>query len=53
VRTLVVLPTYNEAPNVLDLATAVLSIDASLAILVVDDASPDGTGDLVAEAGRR
>ena len=53
VRTLVILPTYNEAPNVLDLAADILAIDASLEILVVDDASPDGTGDLVAEAGRR
>ena len=51
VRTLVVLPTYNEAANVLDLASDVLAIDASLEILVVDDASPDGTGRLVAEAG--
>lgn len=52
VRTLVVLPTYNEAQNVLDLASDVLAIDASLEILVVDDASPDGTGELVAQASR-
>ena len=52
VRHLVVLPTYNEAENVLGLARDVLAVDPSLEILVVDDASPDGTGDLVAEAGR-
>jgi dolichol-phosphate mannosyltransferase len=52
VRTLVVLPTYNEAENVLGLAAEVLAADPSLEILVVDDASPDGTGELVAEAAR-
>ncbi len=46
-RSLVVLPTYNEAENVLTIARAVLAVDASLDVLVVDDASPDGTGDLV------
>jgi dolichol-phosphate mannosyltransferase len=52
VRNLVVLPTYDEAPNVLGLVAEVLAIDASLEILVVDDASPDGTGDLVERAAR-
>ncbi len=47
-RRLVVLPTYNEAANVLPLVAAVLTEDASLDVLVVDDGSPDGTGDLVA-----
>jgi glycosyltransferase involved in cell wall biosynthesis len=46
-RALVVLPTYNEAPNVLPLIRAILSVDDRLDVLVVDDASPDGTGDLV------
>jgi dolichol-phosphate mannosyltransferase len=46
-RALVVLPTYNEAQNVLPLARAILAVDPSLDVLVVDDASPDGTGDLV------
>jgi dolichol-phosphate mannosyltransferase len=46
-RALVVLPTYNEAENVLPLSCAILAVDPSLDILVVDDASPDGTGDLV------
>jgi dolichol-phosphate mannosyltransferase len=53
VRNLVVLPTYNEAKNVLGLAREILAVDASLEILVVDDASPDGTGELVEEASRR
>jgi dolichol-phosphate mannosyltransferase len=46
-RVLVVLPTYNEAENVLALTRAVLAANATLDVLVVDDASPDGTGDVV------
>lgn len=51
-RALVVLPTYNEAENVLPLSELVLAADPSLDVLVVDDNSPDGTGDLVEVAGR-
>jgi dolichol-phosphate mannosyltransferase len=52
VRTLVILPTYDEAENVLPLSRDILAVDDTLEILVVDDNSPDGTGDLVEEAGR-
>jgi dolichol-phosphate mannosyltransferase len=52
VRHLVVLPTYDEAENVRGLAAEVLATDPALEILVVDDASPDGTGDLVEQAAR-
>jgi dolichol-phosphate mannosyltransferase len=41
-RTLVVLPTYNEAGNLERLVRAVLEQDVR--VLVVDDNSPDGTG---------
>ena len=51
-RALVVLPTYNEAENVLPLSADVLAQDAQLDVLVVDDNSPDGTGDLVEAAQR-
>jgi len=51
-RALVVLPTYNEAENVVPLAADVLAQDERIDVLVVDDNSPDGTGDLVAAAGR-
>jgi dolichol-phosphate mannosyltransferase len=47
----VVLPTYNEADNVLPLSEEVLAVAPSIEVLVVDDNSPDGTGDLVAERG--
>jgi dolichol-phosphate mannosyltransferase len=49
-RALVVLPTYNEAENVLPLSADVLARDARLDVLVVDDNSPDGTGGLVETA---
>ena len=51
-RSLVIVPTYNESTNILPLAREVLAQDPSLEVLVVDDASPDGTGERVAEAAR-
>ncbi|HEU0299238.1 MAG TPA: polyprenol monophosphomannose synthase [Longimicrobium sp.] len=45
-RALVIIPTYNESENLPRLVPSVLSRDARLEILVVDDASPDGTGRL-------
>jgi glycosyltransferase involved in cell wall biosynthesis len=41
-----ILPTYNEAPNLPRLADELLKQDARLRLVVVDDASPDGTGAL-------
>lgn len=49
---LVVVPTYNEATGIDTLLDRVLAADPSLNILVVDDGSPDGTGDMVAARGR-
>ena len=46
-RALVIVPTYNECENIARLIDAVLSQDPRLEILVVDDGSPDGTGDIV------
>lgn len=43
---LVVIPTYNERENLPRLVPAILAIDTRLDILVVDDSSPDGTGEL-------
>ena len=51
-RALVILPTYNEAENVLPLSREVLDASPALEVLVVDDNSPDGTGDLVDERRR-
>ena len=50
VKTVVVLPTYNEAANLPALADALWALPLpTLGILVVDDASPDGTGRLADE----
>lgn len=51
-RTLVILPTYDEAHNVLRAVKGLLAAAPNVEIVVVDDASPDGTGDLVAEAAK-
>jgi dolichol-phosphate mannosyltransferase len=46
-RVLVIIPTYNERENIERIIAAVLAQDARLEVLVVDDGSPDGTGDMV------
>src|SRR5438309_6901079 len=46
-RPLVCIPTYNEASNILDLVERVHEAAPEADVLVIDDASPDGTGDLV------
>lgn len=46
-RALIIVPTYNEKDNIARLIPVVLSQHASVDILVVDDGSPDGTGDIV------
>jgi dolichol-phosphate mannosyltransferase len=46
-RTLIIVPTYNERQNIERLIEAVLSQDPTIDMLIVDDGSPDGTGDLV------
>ncbi len=48
-RALVIVPTYNERDNIIRLIDAVLGQDARIDVLVVDDGSPDGTGELVDE----
>lgn len=45
-RALVVIPTYNEAPNLGNIVPQVLAQDPRLEVLVVDDGSPDGTGQI-------
>ena len=45
-RSLVIVPTYNEIDNLPLLAPAILAVDADLDLLVVDDNSPDGTGEM-------
>ena len=46
---LVIVPTYNEADNIGGLLDRLLALPYGLHVLVVDDNSPDGTGELVAQ----
>jgi dolichol-phosphate mannosyltransferase len=45
-RITIVTPTYNEAENLPKLVSALFSIPLDLCVLVVDDNSPDGTGQI-------
>ncbi|HET7027163.1 MAG TPA: polyprenol monophosphomannose synthase [Candidatus Limnocylindrales bacterium] len=47
--TWIVLPTYNEAENLGPIAAAILAAVPEATLLVVDDASPDGTGRIADE----
>ena len=46
-RTLVILPTYNEAASIAEVLDRLLALPDAIDILVVDDGSPDGTADIV------
>jgi dolichol-phosphate mannosyltransferase len=48
-KVLVVIPTYNERTNLPLLIPAVLGQDPRIEVLIVDDSSPDGTGELADE----
>jgi dolichol-phosphate mannosyltransferase len=56
-RKIVVIPTYNEKENVEAIVRAVLAQAPDIEVLIADDASPDGTGEiadrLVASEGGR
>ena len=47
-KVIVVLPTYNESENIVRIVPALFDLEiANLHVLVVDDNSPDGTGEIV------
>lgn len=48
-KTLIIIPTYNEIENISAIIDAVFETQIALDILVVDDTSPDGTGQAVEE----
>ncbi len=45
----VVLPTYNEADNIVAMTEALLALPLPLSVIIVDDNSPDGTGKVADE----
>ena len=48
-KVLVIIPTYNEMENIPSFIPQVLEQNENIDILVVDDGSPDGTGDYIEE----
>jgi dolichol-phosphate mannosyltransferase len=48
-RTLVIIPTYNERQNLPLIVARVISAAPDVHVLIVDDGSPDGTGELADE----
>lgn len=45
-KTLVIIPTYNERENIDRIVPQVLEKEPSIRVLIVDDNSPDGTGEI-------
>ncbi len=52
-RTLICMPTYNEAENLRPILQAIHNVVPEVHILVIDDNSPDGTGDIADEVAER
>ena len=52
-ETFVIVPTYNEADNIDDLLAQLLELPVNLGVIVVDDNSPDGTGQKADEWSKR
>lgn len=46
---LVIVPTYNEVHNIQKLIFKVMTLEPEIDLLIIDDASPDGTADTVKE----
>jgi len=45
-QTIVIVPTYNEAENIPPLIEQILNLEETVDVLIVDDHSPDGTGEV-------
>lgn len=52
-KTVVTLPTYNEAENIQEIIRQILGQDDSIEVLVIDDLSPDGTGSIVDQMAKQ
>ena len=48
-RSLVVIPTFNESKNIPSIIDGIMELNIAVDILVVDDNSPDGTAEIVRE----
>ncbi len=45
-KPIIVIPTYNEKENLEKIISEILALDCGVTVLVVDDNSPDGTGEI-------
>jgi dolichol-phosphate mannosyltransferase len=52
-KTLIIIPTYNERENIEALARQITIVNPEFHVLVVDDNSPDGTGSMVQSLGAK
>lgn len=52
-KSLVIIPTYNERENIEDLCREILIQEPGIEVLIVDDNSPDGTGQLADELSQK
>lgn len=53
-KTLIIVPTYNEADNIKIVISKIIKLNIpNLSILVVDDNSPDGTHEIVAQIAKK
>ncbi len=52
-KTLIIIPTFNELNNIQKLIPDIIELYPNMHILVVDDNSPDGTGEYVKKLGDR
>jgi dolichol-phosphate mannosyltransferase len=52
-KTLMIIPTYNEAENLSPLLQAIFSYAPLTDVLIVDDRSPNGTGELADELQKK
>ena len=46
-KNLVIIPTYNEKENIVEIINAVFALSVPFHVLIVDDGSPDGTASIV------
>lgn len=49
---LIAIPTYNEIENIRSLTETILGLDSRHEVLIIDDNSPDGTGELMEDVSK-
>ncbi|NBQ98736.1 MAG: glycosyltransferase, partial [Microbacteriaceae bacterium] len=51
-KTLVITPTYNESGNIRGAVSRLFAENPDVDLLIVDDSSPDGTGEIADELAK-